>query len=105
MSEPGHSSRRAYEPIATSAHGDVPRSPVAARSVSSTSSASARAERLAPELVIGDELLARDARVAAHRRLALQRVGPRLAGADAPDVLDRHDPHLAVADLARCSRW
>ena len=43
----------------------------------------------------------RAARACAAHRAALQSAsGPDLSGADAPDVLDRHDPHLAVADLA-----
>ena len=34
------------------------------------------------------------------RTAALQRVGPRLSGADPPHVLHRDHPHLAVTDLA-----
>src|SRR4029450_7980871 len=32
-------------------------------------------------------------------------VGPGLPGPDPPDVLDGHDPYLAVADLAGASRF
>src|SRR5262245_20508586 len=97
MSEPGQSSRRAYEPSATSAH--PPRVlNVALRSISEWSTRLLRARpKAGPRSVVVATSSSRAA------RSGLERVGSGLTRADPPHLLDGHYPHLAVTDLA-CAR-
>ena len=105
-SEPGHSSRRAYEPSATHrpSGSALDGAELAARRAPSTQRRASAAPNAAPRsVVVGDELgRARAARRRVHsaRARRYSASGPDSPGADPPHVLDRHDPDLAVADLA-----
>src|SRR5437763_12018410 len=92
----GHNSLRPRLPTATTVtSGSSPRS---SASQASTKSAWATQKRLPVRV--------RSASSASRRALrpsidALDGVVAHLAGADPSDAVERHDPHLAIADLAR----
>src|SRR5262249_31374206 len=105
-SEPGHSSRRPYDPTPTSAIR--PAAPASASASAPVSDASRSSESACPNAA------PRRARSATRRSRAERSseaatgsdgVGPGLPGPNPPDVIDWHHPYLAVADLARASRF
>src|SRR5262252_4493454 len=106
-SDPGHSSARPYDPTATRAKRPSTSPPTALAnerlSDSSSRSESAR-PNAAPRRVRSSTRRSRAAR-SSETVAGSEGVGPGLPGPDPPDVLDGHDPYLAVADLPRASRF
>ena len=102
MSDPGHSSRRAYEPSATTRPRRGAVDPARRRRAGCRRRrrrGRARTPRPGGRGRRSSRSRARAQRARRSSR-ALQRVRARLSGADPPHVLDRHHPHLAVTDLA-----